>query len=592
MNDDATTPQQHLIPYLTVAAGPLAFTLFDSPDNRASVLQLFLASASENATVSDLLSRYGHGQGLLLQGGLSRLVKALAENQDIQLGEEVTAIEEAGSLVVLKTTNGSYSAKQVIVTVPPSLTTSIVFTPPLPIEYEEFIESYKPTGRAFYFTMTFASPFWRGNGKNGQIIHTNPHGPILWLTTFDVGSPTMCSGQGQTGVLWGIAHPVDDSDSDSQARLASYTQIVMRSLGDNGTEPLDVREEHFSKDPYSRGSIAVLPPRVTVDGLRYLQGVNFHGKRVVFASAEYSNSSMGLMNGAVLSGQKAGAIVGLRLRSAEEPDREGNDIANMIRLNDEILQTQRPQEESVEPKQTLSDVQSEDFVYNTSTQYPSTTPFESTTYKHFSFDNVNDDMSSTLSNEIQHEASGMEADLEANEASGENVGVISSSERSSFIYKTSTQYPPTTPFETSTLQHFSFGNAPTVAPFVPPPPSTDVSVSTAPPTTTTVRTTFTTPDPLRTTTPFMYSTSTIDPPFELLETTTFKHFSFGNDENALPTMQKDPTAPAPKEELINRLRNIAQEAPNYSTIQLATKLSALVENLLLSMQEEQDARRI
>ncbi|VDL69023.1 unnamed protein product [Nippostrongylus brasiliensis] len=91
----------------------------------------------------------------------------------------------------------------------------------------------------------------------------------------------MCSGQGQTGVLWGIAHPVDDSDSDSQARLASYTQIVMRSLGDNGTEPLDVREEHFSKDPYSRGSIAVLPPRVTVDGLRYLQGVNFHGKVVL-----------------------------------------------------------------------------------------------------------------------------------------------------------------------------------------------------------------------------------------------------------------------------------------------------------------------
>ncbi|VDL65517.1 unnamed protein product [Nippostrongylus brasiliensis] len=179
-------------------------------------------------------------------------------------------------------------------------------------------------------------------------------------------------------------------------------------------------------------------------------------------------------------------------------------------------------QESVEPKQTLSDVQSEDFVYNTSTQYPSTTPFESTTYKHFSFDNVNDDKSSTLSNEIQHEASGMEADQEAIEASGENVGVISSSERSSFVYKTSTQYPHTTPFETSTLQHFSFGNAPT----------------------------------------------------------------------AVPTMQKDPTTPTPNEELINRLRSIAQEAPNYSTIQLATKLSALVENLLLSMQEEQNARRI
>ncbi|KAK6028890.1 hypothetical protein OSTOST_05022, partial [Ostertagia ostertagi] len=141
----------------------------DEPDNKSvSVLHLILAAASENATVADLLSRYGHGQGLLMQGGLNRLTRAMAEDLDVQLNETVTSIEEGDSTVTVKTPNRVYQARQVVVTVPPVVASTIEFSPPLQQQYAQFIESYRPTGRAHYFTITFESPFWRGKGKNGQ----------------------------------------------------------------------------------------------------------------------------------------------------------------------------------------------------------------------------------------------------------------------------------------------------------------------------------------------------------------------------------------------------------------------------------------
>ncbi|KAK5980621.1 hypothetical protein GCK32_017302 [Trichostrongylus colubriformis] len=127
-----------------------------------------------------------------MHGGLNRLTRAMAENVEVELNQTVTSVEEGDSVVTVKTPTRLYTARQVIITAPPLVASLIQFSPPLRPEFAEFIETYRPTGRAHYFTMTFPSPFWRQRGKSGQIIHTNPQGPVVWLTTFDVGSPTMC----------------------------------------------------------------------------------------------------------------------------------------------------------------------------------------------------------------------------------------------------------------------------------------------------------------------------------------------------------------------------------------------------------------
>ncbi|PIO64220.1 amine oxidase [Teladorsagia circumcincta] len=477
-------------------ANRLLQTLFDSPDKSVSVLHLILAAASENATVADLLSRYGHGQALLMQGGLNRLTRAMAEDMDVQLNETVTSIEEGDSVVSVKTPNRVYQARQVVVTVPPVVASTIQFSPPLQSEYAQFIESYRPTGRAHYFTITFENPFWRGRGKNGQIIHTNPQGPVVWLTAFDVGEPTMCAGVGATGVLWGIAHVSEDLAP--APRRAAYLDIVTRALGGNGLQP----EEYFSEDPTSRGSIAVLPPNVDIESLRYLQGVNDHGERMLFASAEYSNVSMGLMNGAVLSGKAAGEMAARRLRSVSETDREDNEIANLIRLNDDVTKTTRPLQGTVDSRRTNDTTTASAFVYNTSTHYPVTQPIEVTTFKHFSFGNVDVDEEDDPSNLIQND-----------ETTGESAGVDTATEGTSFVYHT----------------------------------------------------------------------STLNPRAEPVETSTFKHFSFGNAEQAL---SNDTVLTSPNQDIAKRLKEILDEAPTSNSLQLARQLSEILHNLLLSMPEE------
>ncbi|VDK51180.1 unnamed protein product [Cylicostephanus goldi] len=97
-----------------------------------------LASGSENGTLADMLSRYGHGQSLLMQGGLHRLTSALADWVDIGFNQTVTAIEESESHAIVKTKASFYRARQVIVTIPPVLTTSIEFTPPLESDFAQF----------------------------------------------------------------------------------------------------------------------------------------------------------------------------------------------------------------------------------------------------------------------------------------------------------------------------------------------------------------------------------------------------------------------------------------------------------------------
>ncbi|KAK6034109.1 hypothetical protein COOONC_28397 [Cooperia oncophora] len=400
---------------------------------------------------------------------------------------------------------------------------------------------------------------------------------------------------GATGVLWGIAH--FSEELTSEPRRAAYLDIVTGALGGKGSQPLDISEEHFSADPFARGSIAVLPPNIDITSLRFLKAVNDHGERILFASAEYSNVSMGLMNGAVLSGKTAGATVARRLRKADDPghariqlkqvsligslpeaDREDNEIANLVRLNDEVAKTTRLLEGTVERKRINESTSVGAYVYNTSTHYPVTDPIEATTFKHFSFGNVEDD------DEDSDPSTSITQD---DDTTGENAGVDTATEGISFVYHTSSLNPPAEPLETSTFKHFSFGNADPAPPFVPPPRSGNpIITATIPTTTTTDRTTFTPIDRNRITTPFEYHTSTINPPMEVVEVTPFKHFSNGNVNAASSNPASDIGSSTSKEDVARKLKEILDELPTSSSLQIARQLSAVLHDLLLSMSEK------
>ncbi|KAK5976657.1 hypothetical protein GCK32_013995 [Trichostrongylus colubriformis] len=357
-------------------------------------------------------------------------------------------------------------------------------------------------------------------------------------------------------------------------RQAAYVNIVARALGGNGPPPLDISEDHFWTDVCSRGSIGVLPPNVDIASLRFLRGVNEHGERVLFASAEYSNVSMGLMNGAILSGKAAGTTVARRLQDPDERDREDNEVANLVRLNDDVTKTSQHLAVWMESRRPSS---STPFPYSTSTHYPQTHPIEVITFKHFSFGNLGD-VNEETGNVFENDESSM----------GENAGVETATEGRSFVYHTSSLNPSVEPFETSTFEHFNFGNGPPMAPFVPPPRSgTPGATASFPTTTTTARSTFTPRDPNRHTTPFQYHTSTINTPLKPAEAVPFEHFSSENVGEALSDPANDVELLTSKEDIIRRLSSEPTTRRFWtSSLQLAKQLAAVLHGLLQAMREE------
>ncbi|CAJ0596251.1 unnamed protein product [Cylicocyclus nassatus] len=600
---------QHTTRAETDTANRLLQVLYDSPDVNSSVLHIMLASGSENGTLADMLSRYGHGQSLLMQGGLHRLTSALADWVDIGFNQTVTAIEESESHAIVKTKTTFYRARQVIVTIPPVLTTSIEFTPPLESDFAQFTKDYAPAGKAYYFTITYSSPFWRSNGKNGQIIYTNAQGPIVWLTAFDVGRPTLCAGTGSTGMLWGIAHFADEKPISQAQRNAAYVEVVTQTLGLGTHLPLDVSDEHYVSDQFARGAVGVLTPGVEAESLKYLQGVNTHGERVVFASAEYSNSSMGLMNGALLSGKLAASVVTSRLSNLTGREDitnrvNTNEIPTVVRLSDDAI-------ERLPVSVPLRPSSHSPFVYRTSTHYPSITneAVETTTYSHFSFNNNKssandsnfDEHNNSTSDPFEFESSTITEDEKSEETSAmtndnvlqRNLGVESNSPTSKFVYQTSSQNPPTTMMDTTTITHFSFGNTVSPKPFIMPQIIPDPSITTIPPPTTTQRSTFTPIDPSRTTTPFVYQTSTLNPPMEPAVPSAFKHFSNGFQEGndaevkAVAVAQQDAIVNrAVNGDITKRLKDTAEEADSLSALALAKRLSSILVSLLDYVQNE------
>ncbi|KAK0423991.1 hypothetical protein QR680_008448 [Steinernema hermaphroditum] len=302
-------------------------TFYDTPARNISMLQLMMTVNSEGSSIEELLYDMGHGGSLRFTNKGSNLLKALAQDVDIMFEDAVSEIDiidpnsSDSTKVLVSTIKGeSYLAEAVIVAVPPTLVSDIDFSPNLNDDRSTLYKNYSPKGNAFYFTATFESPSWREFNKSGQMIYADNtvQGPILWASTYDVTSGE-CSADSVTGQLYGIAHFDDRSPPlTSQERRVQYEQILRRSFENTTLNILDVRDHQWSSDEFSQGSVGVLGCNMAA----YLSGLTNepHQMRIFFASAELSNHSMGMMNGAVISGQRvADEVVSILKASRDTP---------------------------------------------------------------------------------------------------------------------------------------------------------------------------------------------------------------------------------------------------------------------------------
>uniref|UniRef100_A0A1I7ZHA6 monoamine oxidase n=1 Tax=Steinernema glaseri TaxID=37863 RepID=A0A1I7ZHA6_9BILA len=243
---------------------------------------------------------------------------------------------------------------------------------------------------------SFDAPFLtvldvRTANKSGQMIFADNsvQGPILWATTYDVTSGDCDSEANVTGQLYGIAHFDERSPPlSAEERRTQYEEVLRKSFDAPSLTVLDVRDHQWSSDEFSQGSVGALGCNMSA----FLSGLASepHQMRVFFASAELSNTSMGMMNGAVISGQRvADEVVSLLKTSRDTP-----------------MLTKAPEFEPVTSSTSSSDLftvvtaqhsifSSTAFDYQTSTVNPpverASTPFEyhtSTAYPEGTFEKI------------------------------------------------------------------------------------------------------------------------------------------------------------------------------------------------------------
>ena len=242
----------------------------------------------------DFNTAIGSAQSVRFVGGPQRLSQSLARrlHNPVRLSSPVVAIEH-GRVTTVRTQNRSYQARQVIVTVPKSVTAAVRFDPPLPPAHSQYFQR-QPTGATVKIQAVYDSPFWRSGGLSGSVVSDT--GPIE--VVYDNSPP-----DGRRGVLVGFAEGNNGRSlfglSDA-ARRSTVLASLSRYFGDRAADPVDYVDMVWAKESFSGGAYGSYNPPGVITSLA--EAVSGPVGNLHFAGADYAAEWPGYMEGAIRSG--------------------------------------------------------------------------------------------------------------------------------------------------------------------------------------------------------------------------------------------------------------------------------------------------
>lgn len=239
----------------------------------------------------------GGAQQWRVAGGAHRVSEALAAllTTPVRTGEPVRRVAQRPGAVEVITERGRYSARAVVMAVPPLLAQDIEYAPALP--RPRALDRMAP-GRTVKVHMVHPEPVWRQHGLSGwSMCETGP------VTSTVDDSPA----DGSIGLLTGFVtgHEARRLSAMTPAAQQAAVLAQMRVLFPELPEPLACHTTDWIAEQYSNGCFAALMgPGDWVERGRELRVA--HGG-VVWAGTETATDFFGLMEGAVRSGHRAAA---------------------------------------------------------------------------------------------------------------------------------------------------------------------------------------------------------------------------------------------------------------------------------------------
>lgn len=238
-------------------------------------------------------------------GGIQPLCEKMAveHGNRVHLLSPVLAIQQDEHAVTVRTDQASFTAKRVVVAVPPALANEIQYSPALPVNRQQLMQNM-PMGSVIKYVAVYQRPFWREAGFSGEAFADS--GPCV--TTFDgctlTGTPALVTFS--DGAV-AREYAAQSASERRQAVLEQFSQF----FGSEARQPVDFVEQNWLAETWSRGCYAgIMGPGVMT---KYGAALREPCGRLHWAGTETATEWMGYLEGALQSAERVSEEVALHL---------------------------------------------------------------------------------------------------------------------------------------------------------------------------------------------------------------------------------------------------------------------------------------
>jgi monoamine oxidase len=278
-------------------------TVFACELNEISLLHALFYIRS-GTSLNTLLSIQNGAQQHRLKGGMQTLAEKMADSfrASLRLNHPVTRVVQRDDQVEVSGTGFSYTARKVIIAIPPPLVSQISFEPGLPLPKTQLLQRMS-MGIVGKIMLVYEKPFWRETGYSGQVV-ADEHQPFQ---TFFDASPAGA----EYGILLAfcIANRARDffAQPEQQRQTLALT-TASRYFGTSANRVQHYADHCWADEPWSRGCYAGLYP--TGAWTNFRGALTQRTGRIHWAGTETSDIWYGYIEGAVRAGEReARAII-------------------------------------------------------------------------------------------------------------------------------------------------------------------------------------------------------------------------------------------------------------------------------------------
>jgi len=241
-------------------------------------------------------------------GGFQQVSQRMAAElgDRVRLNAPVRSIVQTKRGVTVHSDAGSFEGSYAIVAVPPALAGRIDYRPGMPPLRDQLTQRM-PMGSVIKCIALYDRPFWRDEGYSGEVVFDE--GPVTF--TFD-DTPEGSDKGALIGFIVGTLAR-EWSEHSEENRRAKVLQQFSSFFGPQAANTIEYLEKDWAAELWSRGCYTgFMPPGVMTS---YGKALREPVGRIHWAGTETAEKWNGYMDGAVRSGERAGAEVLERVRN-------------------------------------------------------------------------------------------------------------------------------------------------------------------------------------------------------------------------------------------------------------------------------------